>query len=378
MKHPFLCLFLPTVIFIFTNCGYTRPSNQPDFQPIRPDPTSTPELSSGVTPAGKPTSVLSNAVSSSNFIHSTHRFSISYPESWQVFERPDGVVFIDPADQAGYSVFFSDVGQDYAEPELNQYLVTFVTKNFVDKDTDFELISQESQADGSIVAQFSSQDPNLGQAVNEIRVSQRDTIVFVVYLSVTEAQWEVSQNQLHRLAETFTILDSTPSTAAPPTEEPPEWALTGPTGAAFGFLYPSDWKILRQDESSVAVGMPQTDLVFEASVADLSTQNPAEAAKKAAQKYVDALSKDYKGLQSRPIEQFQLDQVTDGATIDFLYTAADGTGKAGSIITAVSDGKQYQVVFSASAGAYQAALQWFNPMYQSFKILPVEDIVQEP
>jgi hypothetical protein len=277
---------------------------------------------------------------------------------------------------SGYSVFFSDVGQDYSEPELNQYLATFVTKNFVDKDTDFELISQAPQADGSIVAQFSSQDPNLGQAINEIRVSQQDTIVFVVYLSVTEAQWEVSENQLHRLAETFTILDSAPSTAAPPTEEPPEWALIGPTGATFGFLYPSDWKILRQDESSVAVGMPQTDLVFEASVADLSvTQEPAEAAKKAAQKYVDALSKDYKDTQSRPPEKFQLDQVTDGATIDFLYTAADGTGKAGAIITAASDGKLYQVVFSASAGAYEAALQWFNPMHKSFKILPAEELI---
>ncbi|MBI1878701.1 MAG: hypothetical protein HYR94_10840 [Chloroflexi bacterium] len=360
MRHPHLCLFLPIVLFILTSCGYSRPPDQPDFQAIQPDSTSTSQAASNQTPAEKPT-------------------SISYPENWQFFERPDGVVFIDPGDYAGYGVFFSDPGQVYTEQELNQYLVTFVAKNFVDKDANFKPISQETRADGSIVAQFSSLDPNLGQAVNEIRVSQQDTIVFALYLSATEAQWQASENQLHRLADTLTLMDTTPITTTSPTAEPLEWVLIGPTGAAFGFLHPSDWKILRQGESSVAVGMPETDLVFEANVADLpETQDQAGAAKKAAQKYIDTLRKDYEDVQARPPEKFQLDQVTDGATIDFVYTAADGSGKAGSIITAASDGKLYQVVFSSSAGAYEAALQWFNPMYKSFKILPAEDLIQEP
>ena len=241
----------------------------------------------------------------SNFTHSSNRFSISYPENWQFFERPNGVVFIDPGDQAGYGVFFSDVGQVYSEQELNQYLVTFVSKNFVDKDTDFAPISQEQKADGSIVAQFSSVDPNLGQAMNEVRVTQKETIVFVLYLSATEEQWQVSQNQLHRLADTFTIIDTSlsqrqpPLATAPPTDEPPEWVLTGPTSSQFGFFYPSDWEILRQDETSVAVGMPESDLVFEASVSDApKAKDNAEAAKKAAQKYVDSLTKDYKDVQN--------------------------------------------------------------------------------
>ena len=393
MKKRRLCFLLPLILIVLlSSCGYTRPPNQPDFVPIRPDdPTSTPQASAAA-PASKPTPAISDQVQLSNFTHSSNRFSISYPENWQFFERPDGVVFIDPGDQAGYGVFFSDAGQVYSEQELNQYLVTFVSKNFVDKDADFAPISQEQKVDGSVVAQFSSIDPNLGQAMNEVRVTQKETIVFVLYLSATEEQWQVSQNQLHRLADTFTIIDTTPVASpqaafgsaqpplgtAPPTDEPPEWVLTGPTSSQFGFFYPSDWEILRQDEVSVAVGMPDSDLVFEASVSNSSeAKDKAEAAKKAAQKYVDSLSQDYQDVQTRPVETFQLDQITDGATIDFLYTAADGTPKAGSIITVASEGKLYQVVFSSSAEVYQAALQWFNPMYKSFKILPAEEIILE-
>lgn len=287
-------------------------------------------------------------------------------------------MFIDPGDHAGYGIFFNDVGQSYSEKELNQYLVTFVTKNFIGKDADFAPLSQEQKTDGSIVAQFSSKDPNLGQAINEVRISQKDNIVFVLYLSATEEQWQVSQDQLHRLADTFTLMNTASGTTTPPAQEPPEWVLTGPANSAFAFFYPNDWEILRQDESSVAVGMPETDLVFEASVYDAANaKDNAETARQAAQNYVDQLAKDYKDVQTRPLEKFQLDQVTDGATIDFLYTAADGTGKAGSIITAASEGKLYRVVFSSSAAAYQAALQWFNPMYKSFRILPSEDIVTE-
>jgi len=377
VKPGYFCFLLLIVLLVLASCGDSRPPNQPDFQPIRPDATAAPTIASAVTV--QPTSAIPEGVALSTFTHSSQRFSISHPETWQPFERPDGVVFIDPGDAAGYGVFFNDAGQVYSDKDLNQYLVTFVAKNFVDQDADFAPLSQEQQPDGSIVAQFSSKDPNLGQAISEVRVSQKETFVFVLYLSATEAQWQVSQNGLHRLAETFTILDTAPATSVPPTDEPPEWVLTGPLNNTFGFFYPDDWEILRQDETSVAVGMPETDLVFEASVANAPTaKDNAEAAQKAAQKYVDELKKDYKDVQTRPVEKFQLDQMTDGATVDFLYTAADGTAKAGSIITAVNEGKLYQVIFSSSAEFYQGALQWFNPMYKSFKILPVEDIIQEP
>jgi hypothetical protein len=377
VKYHCLCSYLLFIfLFILLSCGDTRPPQQPEFQPIRPDPTSTLKAASAPTLPSQPTSVVSDQVSLTPFIHASKRFSISYPESWHYFERPDGVVFIDPGDHAGYGVFFNDVGQIYSEKELNQYLVTFVSKNFIGKEADFAPLSQEQKADGSIVAQFSSKDPNLGQAINEVRISQKENIVFVLYLSATEEQWQVSQDQLHRLADTLTILNTASGTATPAAQEPPEWVLTGPSNSAFAFFYPNDWEILRQEESSVAVGAPETDLVFEAAVSDAAeAKDNAAAARQAAQDYVDQLAKDYKDVRTRPLEKFQLDQVSDGATIDFLYTAADGTVKAGSIITAVSEGKLYRVVFSASAAAYQAALQWFNPMYKSFRILPADEVI---
>lgn len=379
MKQRSLCSYLLLIfLFILSSCGDTRPPQPPEFQPIRPDPTSTLQAASVPAPPGQPTSVVSNQVSLTHFIHASERFSISYPENWQYFERPDGVVFIDPGDHAGYGVFFNDVGQSYSEKELNQYLVTFVTQNFIGKDNNFAPLSQEQKADGSIVAQFSSKDPNLGQAINEVRVSQKENIVFVLYLSATEAQWQVSQDQLHRLADTFTLMNTAAATTTPATQEPPEWVLTGPSNSAFALFYPSDWEILHQEESSVAVGMPETDLVFEAAVFEAAeAEDNAEAARQAAQDYVDQLAKDYKDVQTRPLEKFQLDQVSDGATIDFLYTAADGTAKAGSIITAASEGKLYRVVFSSSAAAYQAALQLFNPMYKSFRILPADEVISD-
>lgn len=369
----FLILIL---LLVLSNCAEARPADRLDFQPIRPDPTLAVVSS---PPAGAPTSVVSDQVGLISYTHFTNRFQVSYPANWQFFERPDGVVFIDPGDQTGYSVFFSDVGKTYSTAELSQYLMTFVAKNFTGKEADFKPLSQEQQPDGSIIAQFTSVDPKLGQAMNEVRVLQKDTIVYVVFISATEAQWQVSQNQFHRLAGTLTPIDTSSVVQAPPTDEPPEWLLIGPTGSAFGFLYPSDWQIARQDESSVAVMMPDTNITFEAGVSDgLGAEDDPKAAEKAALNYVENLGTEYKDIQSLAPTQFQLDQITNAATVDFLYTATDGTPMAGSIIIAVSDGKTYQVIFSSSANLYQFALQWFNPMYKSFKILPTEEIIQEP
>jgi hypothetical protein len=48
-------------------------------------------------------------------------------------------------------------------------------------------------------------------------------------------------------------------------------------------------------------------------------------------------------------------------------TPADGTDGR-SIITAANEGKIYQMVLPPHE--LYVALQWFNPMYKSFKILP--------
>lgn len=375
-KFPLHFLLLLSLITLF-GCGGARSPQQSNFVPVRPDPTSTPDLASS---PGQPTPVVSDQVAVSSYAHPSGRFGINYPDNWRFFERPDGVVFIDPSDQAGYSVFFYDVGEIYSEQELNQYLVTFVAKNFAQKETGFSPMGEEQQVNGAIVAQFASLDPNLGRAINEVRVSQQDTIIFVLLLSATETQWQASQNQLQALANTFTSLDTAPAVEAAPTTEPPVWVLTGPASNEFGFFYPSDWEILRQDESLITVAMPETDVRFTASnfIWPEVEDEAKEAAEKAALNYIETLRQEYKDVQHLPPAEFQLDTVADATTIDFLYTTQQGTAMAGSVITAASQGKIYQVVFTSSAEAYEAALQWFNPMYKSFKILPAEEIIEEP
>jgi hypothetical protein len=196
----------------------------------------------------------------------------------------------------------------------------------------------------------------------------------VLLVSVTEAQWTVSQNKLQALAGTLTPLDTTPLAEAPPTEEPPVWLLIGPTSNRFAFFYPSDWKIVRQDENTVAVTMPDTEIVFEAGTFDWpGADDDLETTEKAAQAYVTNLSKKYEKIENLPASEFPLDTAT-GATIDFLYTTAEDKTMAGSVIMAASEGRMYRVVFTAPAEFYQAALEWFNPMYKSFKILSPDDL----
>ena len=379
VKNFFLYLSLPiTVIVILSACRNVPPPNQPVPTSIRPDLTSTPTAAAALpahTPT--PTSVVSDLVAISNYTHATHRFSINYPENWQLSERPDGVLLIEPGDHAGYSVFFNDVGQTYSQQELNQYLVAFVAENFVDEKSDFSVISQEDQADGSVKAQFSTLDPNLGQTINEVRVLQVDTIVFVLFISATQEQWEISQSKLQALADTLTPLDTTPATETPPTVEPPVWVLIGPTSNQFGFFYPSDWEILEQGENVVSVAMPDSEMIFEASVfAWPGAADDPKAAEKAARAYLTDISKKYKAVEDLAPTEFPLDTVT-GATIDFLYTTEKDVAMAGSVITAAHDDQMYRVVFTAPAEFYGAALQWFNPMYQSFKILPADEMIQE-
>lgn len=354
-------------------CGNAQPPPQPTPTPV--PPTATP----AATQNSSPTPVVPAQMQLSQYTHQTNRFSINYPTTWQSFDRPDGVIFIEPGDNAGYSVVFSDVGQSYSNQELNQYLVTFVAQNFAGEGSGFKAITQEQQPGGQVMAQFASKDPNLGQAISEVRVFQKDTVVFVLHFSTTEAQWGASYNGLQKLVSSFTPLDTSPRATPQPTDEPPVWELIGPESKEFGFLYATDWQILEQSQNTVSVARPNVNMVFTASnFAWPNIANPA-AAKEAAQAHVEALSEEYDNVQSLPPTEFPLDTAT-GATIDFFYTRDDGTPIAGSVITAAHQGKMHKIVFTAPAKpveVYDAALQWFNPMYKSFKFLSPEDFVDE-
>lgn len=371
----FLAILAVLTLLVLAGCGSTAP--RANFTPVRPDPTPTPTGPAGSSQApSRPTSVVPEQVARSSYTHPTGRFSVAYPESWQPYEQPDGVIFIDPGSHAGYSVTFTEIEQTYSDQELNQYLVSFVARNFAGAGTNFKAISQEQKADGEVVAQFSSRDPFLGQAISEVRVQQKDNVIFVLLINAVEEQWDVSRQGLQQLLDTFTPLETGPAAAATPTEEPPAWTLIGPTNNKFGFLYSDAWEILNQDETSVAVGMAGTDVTFEAKVVDLpgAGEDATAAARDAALAYVENLGGEYENVQHLPPQEFPLDRLT-GSTIDFLYTDKGGIDMAGSIITAVQAGELYQVIFLSPAETYQAALEWFNPMYKSFKILPQDQIV---
>lgn len=364
----FLALVVSLAVMLLGGCG--SPAPRAIFTPIRPDPTATP------TAPGRPTSVVPGQAARANYTHPTGRFSIAYPESWQPYEQPDGVVFIDPGSHAGYSVTFTEVEETYSDEELNQYLVSFVASNFAGAGTNFKAISQEQKADGVVVAQFSSRDPFLGQAISEVRVQQKDNVIFFLLINAVEEQWDISRQELQRLLDTFVPQGAGPAAAATPTEELPAWTLIGPTSNRFGFLYSDAWDILNQDETSVAVGMAGNEVTFEAKVVDLPGigEDAPTAARQAALTYVDNLAGEYENVQSLPPQEFPLDTLT-GSTIDFLYTNHAGIDMAGSVITAVQAGELYQIVFLSPAETYQAALEWFNPMYKSFRILPQDQMV---
>ena len=313
-------------------------------------------------------------------MHKSNRFSLKYPQNWQIIERSDGVIVLDSSDQAGYSVVFSDIRRAYTPQELNQYLITFVAQNFAGEDAGFKAIGQETLADGSILAQFSSLDPNLGRIVSQVRVFQQDSVVFVLHISAIEEQWDISYAPLQELINSFTPLDTSPAATLPPTTEPPSWALIGPNSKTFGFLYATNWEIAEQSENVVTVTEPTLNMTFTASaVARPNAADDSKAAEQAALAHIEELSQQFEDVQSLTPTEFPLATET-GSTIDFFYLDEAGLPIAGSVITALHDSKMYKIVFSAPAEPvekYDAALQWFNPMYKSFKFLSPETFIDE-
>lgn len=310
------------------------------------------------------------------FTHNTGRFSIDYPPNWEIFPQENGVIAFDPSGKAGYTVVFSDVTEEYTADQLEQYLISFLAQNFGAGDHQFKALGLEQRDDGSVVAQFSTRNAQSDTFINEAIVRQTDTIIFIVYISVLETQWERTKTTLQMLAQTLKPLDTAPGAVAPtPSPTPPVWALIGPDSKEFGFLYASDWGIIEQSENRVEVMSPNDDMIFSAANRAWpgADSNPT-AASEAALAEVEDLKSAYADLQHLPPAAFPLSQTT-GATIDFLYTTGEGVDIAGSIIAAGGNDKMHIVRFTAPAQNYDMALQWFNPMIKSFKfLLPDADL----
>ncbi|MDX1522576.1 MAG: hypothetical protein R3264_13190, partial [Anaerolineae bacterium] len=313
------------------------------------------------------------------YTHANGQFSIDYPATWQAFEQPDGTIFLSPDNQAGYSVFFNDTEQVFSKTELDQYLLSFVAQKFSLDNSNISSISRVQNSNGSVSAQFSATDPVLGETHNEIRVSQVETTVFALLITVSEPTWLQSSAQLQALVASFEALERSPEAAPELSAEEPVWMLTGPLSNRFGFLTPSDWETLHQSENSITVGLPDhSDIIFEARTFEWGgTQPDPSIAKEAALSYLASLEQTHDTFSHAPPVDFPLDS-SQGTTVDFLYLRAEGDLQiAGSIISGAEDGQVYQVIFSAPADFYEGALQWFNPMYQSFRILSPDDLLED-
>lgn len=365
-KHLLFKFVVVCGLGILTACQPA--ASPPPAATVAPAPATAPATATP-TPQPSPTPIQLSALQT--FTHASQRFSIDYPPDWQVFPQDNGVIVLEPGGQFGYTVVFDDVGRPYNAKDFSHYVAAFVTQNFTQNSSNFKALSYVEQDDGSVTARFSVDDPKLGPTINQLEVRQQDTVIFVVYTSARQTQWPAVQAPLETLAASLTLLKA-PSEATGATPTPPVWTLTGPTSKEFGFLVASNWKIIAQDEHSITVSSPEEDMQFTASNFPWpgALSNP-KAATEAALAHVKELKNQYADVQYLPPTEFPLDTAT-GATIDFVYTNTDNETMAGSVITAVGNGKMHKIVFSAPTNLYDLALEWFNPMYKSFKFLEPE------
>lgn len=343
------------------NTASTNPGlPQPALPPPSPDPTATP-------------APLVEFSAVQTITHSSGLFSVQKPGQWNAFEQPDGTIIIEPGKQAGYTIVFDNVGETLDRDALEKFLFNFVATNFGGDQTNLQPISLEKRTDGSVVARFSTTDVGLGPMVSQVKIFQVDRIIYLVYTSATEAVWNSSQAELLALSDTLQPLDAVAAGLPTPTAAPPEWTLIGPDSKTFGFLMASDWDIVRLEDNLVSVSSPKSGMTFTASSFDWpNIDSPQQAALEAATAHLLQVTDTYTEVQQLPPTEFPLDTAT-GATIDYIYTATDGQLMAGSVITGVGNGRMHQIVFTAPADFYDAALEWFNTMYKSYKFLSPEE-----
>ncbi|MDM8518982.1 hypothetical protein QUF64_02980, partial [Anaerolineales bacterium HSG6] len=370
---PYFRLVCLTVglLLLLTACDQgDQPVQPPPQAPAQP--IAAPEHTATIVPADQPTPIIADQIRFNQYTHPSNKFSIDYPDNWWLVDREDGVLFVEPGDEGGYSVYFDDVGEPYNRDRMRQYIAIFMAANLIDIGQGDEILEERTEADGTIVVQFESSDPSLGKAINELRAKQYDTVIYTVLVSTNEVQWRVSQKQLQTVIGSFTPLDTTPIVQAMPTDEPPVWVLVGPNNSNFGFFYPSNWEIIHQTEETISVGVPELSLTFSANQ-QLWPQADNQAVLEASQIYLDRLETQNKNLQYSNSVGFPLHELA-GINIDFVYTDATDVTYAGSMISAADQGHIYQVIYTAPITDYRASLALFNPMYQSFKFLSPEEL----
>ena len=338
-----------TALFVLSACGSTTNAT---IRPATPPARATPPTTGPI--------LVQDAILQTYTHTPSQRFSIAYPADWDVLEQPNGVLFIEPANRAGYSVFISQTQIE----DPNTYALQFVQDNFGASNT-FQILSKTETT-----IQFKGDDTNLGPAVNELTFLPDGDDMFLVLITVVEDEWDEAAEDLREITASLTF--SQPATPTPDSTEPdapPLWLLYGHPSNHFGFLYPDNWQ-LTDDDRSVDLVQPEQQYRFSVQVIDApGAGEDANIVETYTQEQVQLLGEQFETFEALPVTAYQAGQGS-GYTADYLYQNEEGLAVAGSIIVTGIDDHLYHVSISAPAVLYDEALEWFNPMLQSFKVLP--------
>lgn len=366
---------------LFSSCGAGNDTSAPPAAPTgRPNPVA----NDAAPPTTDPTQLTLNTVPLELYQHPEQGFSIRHPGNWQAFERPDGIVFIDPTGQAAYGVIVVEAARTLSDEEQASFLNQFVAENFAAE----EGFTPMAQNDSDIT--FNSTDPNLGPSTNRIGLISQSaaagTKLYLTQMTIVDAEWARAAPVLQTYLQT--LIPASPNVqATPPTPAgPPTWELfTHPT-ERLAFLYPSTWKVVAREQIITATEVSQA-YVFNLHIMPLTETiaalnlDPATDPVALSVTYIDAetaiLAEQHANLETRPAEPYLTDGAA-GTSIDYLYINADGQPVAGSLIATPLEDRLLRITLEAPAEQYSAALLWFNPMLQSFRVLPADMFNEGP
>ncbi|MFQ5577235.1 MAG: hypothetical protein ACE5G8_09650 [Anaerolineae bacterium] len=356
-------LFPLLLLIALAACGGQPPPPVAGSAPLPSGPARPPTPLPPSSPS--PDTLMFESVPRQTFTHTNGLFTIEYPANWQPFEQANGVIFVDPTQRAAYGVLFSQADAAMSGRALTDFAARFVQANF-GNEAGFKILSA-----GEGVIQFTSADPHLGAAVQDISVFQQGPRVYFTQIMVAEAQWAASAAAVRQLAGTLQILSDQalpPATPTPP--PPPAWTLYAHPAQHIVFLRPSNWTIT-QTERSAAATWPEQRFTFAVEVvAAPGAGSDVQRVETFTRQAADQLAAQFSGAEMLPVTAYRVGQTT-GYTFDYLYPGPEGFAVAGSIIAVGIGDAIYRVSISAPALTYDTALEWyFNPMLQSFQVLP--------
>ena len=361
-RFLFYILSFALSILLLTACGGNQRQAENSVAPLPTGLAQPQPIQTLASPASA--GVLFENISTQPYTSRSGQFSIEFPDNWRTFEQADRVLFVDPKGQAAYSVFTVQTEAGLSPQKLNEFAAQFAQDNF-GQESGFEILP----AAGDVI-RFKSVDPSFGPAINEIAALQRGETVFVTLLTVAQNQWDASAAGLRKLVGSLKITPLSTSPLATPTS-PPMWELYTNPDLNVAFLYPNNW-VITQTAQSVQVVWPQYQMAFTVNAVSVprAGEKP-EALISYLNTQTQTLKAAFADLQTLSPTEFQAGNMI-GYTLDYLYTGPDDEQIAGSIIALGVDNTLYRIDISSPAPVYPTALNWFNPMLQSFKIVKSE------